>query len=289
MSAKIIDGKALAATLRASVRQDVAGLVARGVRPCVAVILVGNDPASRLYVRNKARASEDTGALSELHEFPENASEAALLERIAALNAEPRVHGILVQLPLPAQIRAERVLEAISPAKDVDGFHPQNLGALVAGRPGFVPCTPAGVMTMLEREGVALAGRHAVVLGRSNIVGKPMALLLLRGDATVTICHSKTRQLPSLARQADILIAAIGRAKFVTAEMVKPGACVIDVGINRLADGSLAGDVDFAAVKEVAGLITPVPGGVGPMTVAMLIANTVRAASRSAAGARENR
>jgi methylenetetrahydrofolate dehydrogenase (NADP+)/methenyltetrahydrofolate cyclohydrolase len=288
MTAKIIDGKALAATLRASVRQDVARLAARGVRPCLAVILVGNNPASRLYVRNKARASEETGALSELHELAENTSEAALLERIAALNADRRVHGILVQLPLPVQIRAERVLEAISPAKDVDGFHPLNLGALVAGRPGFVPCTPAGVMTMLEREGVALAGRHAVVLGRSNIVGKPMALLLLRRDATVTICHSKTRDLSAITRQADVLIAAIGRAKFVTAEMIKPGACVIDVGINRLADGSLAGDVDFAAAKEVAGLITPVPGGVGPMTVAMLIANTVRAAAQSAAGAQEN-
>ena len=288
MTAKIIDGKALAATLRASVRQDVARLAARGVRPCLAVILVGNNPASRLYVRNKARASEETGALSELHELAENTSETALLERIAALNADRRVHGILVQLPLPVQIRAERVLEAISPAKDVDGFHPLNLGALVAGRPGFVPCTPAGVMTMLEREGVALAGRHAVVLGRSNIVGKPMALLLLRRDATVTICHSKTRDLSAITRQADVLIAAIGRAKFVTAEMIKPGACVIDVGINRLADGSLAGDVDFAAAKEVAGLITPVPGGVGPMTVAMLIANTVRAAAQSAAGAQEN-
>jgi len=227
--------------------------------------------------------------LSELHEFPEQVPEAALLERIGALNADRRVHGILVQLPLPAQIRAERVLGAISPAKDVDGFHPENLGALVAGRPGFVPCTPAGVMMMLEREGVTLAGRHAVVLGRSNIVGKPMALLLLRRDATVTICHSKTQQLSVHTRQADILIAAIGRAKFVTAQMLKPGACVIDVGINRLDDGSLSGDVDFAAAKEVAGTITPVPGGVGPMTVAMLIVNTVRAAAQSVAGGGEER
>jgi len=288
MSAKIIDGKALAAMLRASVRQDVAGLVARGVRPCLAVILVGDNPASRVYVRNKARASEETGALSELHEFPENASEAALLERIAALNANPEVHGILVQLPLPPQIRSERVLVSIAPAKDVDGFHLHNLGALVAGHPGFVACTPAGVMKMLEHEEVPLAGRHAVVLGRSNIVGKPMALLLLRQDATVTICHSKTRDLSAITRQADVLIAAVGRAKMVTAEMVKPGACVIDVGINRLADGSLAGDVDYAAVKEIAGLISPVPGGVGPMTVAMLLVNTVLAAAQAAARAGES-
>jgi len=285
MTAKIIDGRSLAATLRASIRQEVAGLAARGVRPCLAVVLVGNDPASRVYVRNKTRASEETGALSELHEFPQDTPEGTLLERIAALNADPRVHGILVQLPLPAQIRTGHVLEAISPAKDVDGFHLRNLGALVAGHPGFVPCTPAGVMKMLEHEDVPLAGRHAVVLGRSNIVGKPMALLLLRRDATVTICHSKTRDLPAITRQADVLIAAVGRARIVTAGMVKRGACVIDVGINRLADGSLAGDVDFAAVKEVAGRITPVPGGVGPMTVAMLLANTVRAAAQAAAGA----
>jgi methylenetetrahydrofolate dehydrogenase (NADP+)/methenyltetrahydrofolate cyclohydrolase len=281
MSARIIDGKAHAAAVRASVKQTVAELAARGVRPCLAVILVGEDPASRVYVRNKTRASEETGTLSELHAFPADISEGTLLERIAALNADPGVHGILVQLPLPAQIRAERVLEAIAPAKDVDGFHPANLGALVANRAGFVPCTPAGVMTLLEREDLNLAGRHAVVVGRSNIVGKPMALLMLRRDATVTICHSKTRELATITRQADVLVAAIGRAKFVTADMVKPGACVIDVGINRLADGSLAGDVDFAAVKEVAGLITPVPGGVGPMTVAMLIVNTVRAAAQA--------
>ena len=289
MSATLIDGRALASALRNSVRQKVAELVARGVRPCLAVILVGNDPASRIYVRNKSRASADTGALSELHEFPEHTAEAALLERIAALNADPRVHGILVQLPLPAQIRTGRVLEAVSPAKDVDGFHLQNLGALVAGRAGFVPCTPAGVMQMIAHAGVPLAGCHAVVLGRSNIVGKPMALLLLREDATVTICHSKTRDLALITRQADVLIAAVGRAKMLTGAMVKPGACVIDVGINRLADGSLAGDVDFATVKEVAGYLTPVPGGVGPMTVAMLLANTARAAERALAGRAETR
>ncbi|TAK50627.1 MAG: bifunctional methylenetetrahydrofolate dehydrogenase/methenyltetrahydrofolate cyclohydrolase FolD [Betaproteobacteria bacterium] len=289
MSATLIDGRALASALRISVRQKVAELVARGVRPCLAVILVGNDPASRIYVRNKSRASEDTGALSELHEFPDHTAEAALLERIAALNADPRVHGILVQLPLPAQIRTGRVLEAVSPEKDVDGFHLHNLGALVAGRAGFVPCTPAGIIKMITHAGVPLAGRHAVVLGRSNIVGKPMALLLLREDATVTICHSKTRDLALITRQADILVAAVGRAKMVTGAMVKPGACVIDVGINRLADGSLAGDVDFASVKEVAGHLTPVPGGVGPMTVAMLLANTARAAERALAGRAEPR
>ena len=278
MPAKILDGKALAAAVRASVRPQVERLAARGVRPRLAVLLAGNDPASRVYVRNKTRAGEEAGIASELHEFPEGVAAAELLGRIEALNADRRVHGILVQLPLPRGLDTGRVLEAVSPAKDVDGFHVQNLGALTAGRPGFVPCTPAGVMRMLEHAGVPLAGRRAVVLGRSNIVGKPMALLLLQRDATVTVCHSKTRDLVEVTRQADILVAAIGRARLVTADMVKPGACVIDVGINRLPDGTLAGDVDFAAVKEVAGWISPVPGGVGPMTVAMLIESTVRAA-----------
>ena len=217
---------------------------------------------------------------SERHEFPGDVSEKALLDKVAALNADPAVHGILVQLPLPAGVNSARVLEAVSPRKDVDGFHAESMGALLSGAPGFVPCTPAGVMRLLEHAQVPLAGRRAVVVGRSNIVGKPLALLLLRKDATVTICHSKTRDLESIARQADILVAAIGRAKLVTAGMVKPGACVIDVGINRLADGSLAGDVDFAAVREVAGWITPVPGGVGPMTIAMLLENCLRAAQR---------
>ena len=281
MTAKIIDGKALASAVRASVRPAVDALAARGVRPGLAVILAGDDSASRAYVRNKVKACAETGLRSEMHEFPAAVSERALLERIASLNHDPRVHGILIQLPLPGQVDAARALEAVSPAKDVDGFHPCNIGALVAGRPTLVPCTPAGVLRMLEHEGVPLAGGRAVVLGRSNIVGKPMALLLLQKDATVTICHSKTRDLRDITRDADILVAAMGRAKLVTADMVKPGACVIDVGINRLPDGSLAGDVDFVAVKEVAGLITPVPGGVGPMTVAMLIANTVRAAELS--------
>ena len=281
MPARLIDGKSLAASLRAAQKSAVESLAARGVRPGLAAILAGNDPASRVYVRNKARACEETGVRSEVHEFPENVSESALLERLALLNADRRVHGILVQLPLPAHLDTARILAAVSPDKDVDGFHAVNLGALLQGRPGFVPGTPAGVMRLLEHAGVPLAGKQATIVGRSTIVGKPLALLLLQKDATVTICHSRTRDLAAVTVQADILVAAVGRAKLITAEMVKPGACVIDVGINRMADGKLAGDVDFAAVKEVAGSITPVPGGVGPMTVAMLIANTVRAAELS--------
>ena len=281
MPAKLIDGKALAASIRASLKPAVAALAARGAQPGLAAVLAGDEPASRVYVRNKARACEQTGLRSEVHELPKDVSEAALLERIAQLNAEPRVHGILVQLPLPPQLDASRVLGAVAQGKDIDGFHPENLGRLIAGRPGFVPCTPAGVMRLLEHAGVVLAGRNATIVGRSTIVGKPMALLLLQKDATVTICHSKTSDLAAVTRRADILIAAAGRANLVTADMVKPGACVIDVGVNRRADGRLAGDVDFAAVKEIAGWITPVPGGVGPMTVAMLIENTVRAAQLS--------
>jgi methylenetetrahydrofolate dehydrogenase (NADP+)/methenyltetrahydrofolate cyclohydrolase len=231
-------------------------------------------------VRNKVRACEETGVRSEMHRYGGDVTERALLDRIAALNSDPAVHGILVQLPLPGRINARRVLEAVAPAKDIDGFHLENLGALVAGQPKFVPCTPAGVMRLLEHAGVTLAGRRAVVIGRSNIVGKPLALLLLQKDATVTICHSKTMELQKLTREADVLIAAVGRPKLVTAAMVKPGACVIDVGINRLADGTLAGDVDFDAVKNVAAWITPVPGGVGPMTIALLLENCVRAASK---------
>ena len=281
MPAKLIDGKSLAAATRAALKDKVTQLAARGVRPGLAAILVGDDPASRVYVRNKARSCEETGLHSEVHELPQNASEGELLERVARLNADPRIHGILVQLPLPKQINADRVLAAISPAKDVDGFHAENLGALLQGRSGFVPGTPAGVMRILEHAGVPLAGARAAIVGRSTIVGKPLALLLLQKDATVTICHSKTKDLAATTRQADILVAAVGRAKLITADMVKPGACVIDVGINRLADGKIAGDVDFASVKDVAGSITPVPGGVGPMTVAMLIVNTVRAAELS--------
>jgi methylenetetrahydrofolate dehydrogenase (NADP+)/methenyltetrahydrofolate cyclohydrolase len=283
MAATIIDGKSLAAVVRAVQKTAVDSLAARRVRPGLAAILAGDDPASRVYVRNKARACEETGVHSEVHEFPQSVSESTLLERVAQLNADPRVHGILVQLPLPPQIEAARVLAAVSPAKDVDGFHAVNLGALVQGRPGFVPGTPAGVMRLIEHAGVPLAGKNATIVGRSTIVGKPLALLLLQKDATVTICHSKTADLAEVTRRADILVAAVGRAKLITADMVKPGACVIDVGVNRLPDGKLAGDVDFAAVREIAGSITPVPGGVGPMTVAMLIVNTVRAAEMSIA------
>jgi len=281
LTAHIIDGKALAAQVRDSVRPAVERLGARGIRPGLAVIIAGDDPASHTYVRNKIKACADTGVRSELHQLPATIAESELLARVQALNADPLVHGILVQMPLPKQIRSANVLDAVSPAKDVDGFHPANLGALVAGMPAVAPCTPAGVMRMLSSEGVALEGRNAVVLGRSTIVGKPMALLLLQRDATVTICHSRTRDLAEVTRRADILVAAVGRANFVGAAMVKPGACVIDVGVNRLADGKLAGDVDFASVREVAGMITPVPGGVGPMTVAMLIHNAVNAALRA--------
>jgi methylenetetrahydrofolate dehydrogenase (NADP+) / methenyltetrahydrofolate cyclohydrolase len=281
MPATLIDGKAVAATVRAEAKSRVAALAARGVRPGLAAILAGADPASRVYVRNKVRACEETGLHSEVHEFPEQVSESALLECIAGLNVDPKVHGILVQLPLPAALDANRVLAAVSPAKDVDGFHAESLGALVRGERGFVPGTPAGVMRLLAEARVPLAGKQAVVVGRSTIVGKPMALLLLQKDATVTICHSKTPDLPAAIRSADVLVAAVGRPKLVTAAMVKPGACVIDVGINRGADGKLVGDVDFDSVKGVAGWITPVPGGVGPMTVAMMISNAVRAAENT--------
>jgi len=277
MAAKIIDGKALAAEVRAALKPAVAALAARGARPGLAAIVAGEDAASRLYVRNKIRACEETGVRSELHELPARVAEEAILERVAALNGDARVHGILVQLPLPRGVDAERVLAAVSPAKDVDGFHADNLGLLLRGTPRFVPCTPAGVMRLLQHAAVPIAGRHAVVIGRSNIVGKPLALLLLQKDATVTICHSKTVQLAALAREADVLVAAAGKPRLVGAGMVKPGACVVDVGIHRGEGGKLMGDVDFEAVKDIAGWITPVPGGVGPMTVAMLIANTVRA------------
>jgi len=281
MPAKLIDGKALAAQVRASLRGGVAALAARGVQPCLAAILAGDDPASRVYVRNKARACEQTGLRSDVHEFPGSASESALIERVQRLNADPGVHGIVVQLPLPPGLDPVRVVGAVSPWKDVDGFHDANLGALLQGRPRFVPGTPAGVMRMLEHAAVPVAGARAVVVGRSVIVGKPLALLLLQKDATVTICHSRTPELAAVARQADILVAAAGRAGLVTEEMVKRGACVIDVGINRLPDGGLAGDVDFEPVRRIAGWISPVPGGVGPMTVAMLMVNTVRAAELS--------
>jgi methylenetetrahydrofolate dehydrogenase (NADP+)/methenyltetrahydrofolate cyclohydrolase len=280
MSAKILDGKSLAAQVRAEVKLKVAALAQRGIRPGLAVVLAGDDPASKVYVRNKTRACEEVGVRSQQIDYPASVTQEELMACIGKLNVDPAVHGILVQLPLPKHIDSARVLEAVSPTKDVDGFHAESMGALLAGTPGFVPCTPAGVMRMLAHWDVPLAGRRATVIGRSNIVGKPLALLLLQKDATVTICHSKTRDLAKVASEADILVAAIGRAKLVGAAMVKPGACVIDVGVNRLADGSLAGDVDFAAVKEVAGWITPVPGGVGPMTIAMLLENCLLAAEK---------
>jgi methylenetetrahydrofolate dehydrogenase (NADP+)/methenyltetrahydrofolate cyclohydrolase len=280
MAARILDGKSLAARLRSEMKLRVDALVQRGARPGLAVVLAGDDAASRVYVRNKTLAAAEIGVHSELHEFGQEIGESALLQKVSSLNRDPAVHGILVQLPLPKHIDVARVLEAVAPAKDVDGFHEANLGALLAGRPGVVPCTPLGVMRLIEHAGVPLAGRHAVVIGRSNIVGKPVALLLLQKDATVTICHSKTPEIESVTKQADILVAAVGRPKLVKAAMVKPGACVIDVGVNRLPDGKLAGDVDFDAVKEVAGWLTPVPGGVGPMTIAMLLENCLRAAAR---------
>jgi methylenetetrahydrofolate dehydrogenase (NADP+) / methenyltetrahydrofolate cyclohydrolase len=279
MAAQILDGKSLAARIRTDVKRKVSELVQRGMRPGLAVILAGDDPASAVYVRNKVRACEETGVRSTLIELSATVSEVELLERVRSLNEDRDVHGILVQLPLPKQVNAARVLEAVAPAKDVDGFHEANLGALLAGAPRLVPCTPAGVMRLLEHAAIPLAGRRAVVIGRSNIVGKPLALLLLQKDATVTICHSKSRDLERVSAEAEILIAAVGRPKLVVPAMVKPGACVIDVGVNRLSDGRLAGDVDFEAVKNIAGWITPVPGGVGPMTIAMLLENCLKAVS----------
>jgi methylenetetrahydrofolate dehydrogenase (NADP+) / methenyltetrahydrofolate cyclohydrolase len=280
MPARILDGKALAAQVRAGLKGKIDALVRRGVQPGLAVILAGDDAASKVYVRNKTHACEEVGVRSQQIDYPASVTQEELIGRIRKLNADPAVHGILVQLPLPKPIDAARVLAAVAPEKDVDGFHQANLGALLAGRPGVVPCTPLGCLRLIEHAGVTIAGSHAVVVGRSNIVGKPVAQLLLQRDATVTICHSKTRDLAAVCRSADILVAAIGRAKFITADMVKPGACVIDVGINRLPDGKLAGDVDTERVKDVAGWITPVPGGVGPMTIAMLLENCLNAASK---------
>ena len=278
MTAKLIDGAALAQTLRSQYRERAKTLGASGYPPGLAVVMVGEQPASRTYVRHKMKACTEAGFHAELIELPASLSEAALLTLIAQLNLNPAIDGILVQLPLPPQIDSRKVVEAIDPAKDVDGFHPANAGALMTGAPRFVPCTPAGIMAMLDSEGIDPQGRHAVVIGRSNIVGKPLALLLLQAGATVTMCHSKTVDLAAIARQADILIAATGRANLMTKNMVKPGACVIDVGINRDANGKLCGDVDFAGVRAIAGWITPVPGGVGPMTIAMLLANTLKSA-----------
>ena len=285
MTAQLIDGNALSQQLRADVARRAAALRARGMAPGLAVVLVGENPASQVYVRNKVKACQDNGLHSVLESYPASLSEADLLARVDALNRDPAIHGILVQLPLPAHIDAQKVIEAISPHKDVDGFHVASAGALMVGQPGFWPCTPYGCMKMLESlndgSGYELKGKHAVVIGRSNIVGKPMALMLLQKNATVTICHSGTQNLKALTLQADVVVAAVGKRNVLTADMVKPGAVVIDVGMNRNEAGKLCGDVDFEGVKEVAGWITPVPGGVGPMTITMLLVNTLEAAERS--------
>ena len=281
MTARIIDGKAIAQEVRAEWKLRADALKARGVTPGLAVIIVGEDAASKVYVANKVKACAELGLHSEHIVMAADTSEATLLAKIAELNADPKIHGILVQLPVPKHIDSNKVLLAISPNKDVDGFHPMNVGALVTGNTLFQPCTPYGVMKLLEKSGVSIEGKHAVVVGRSNIVGKPMALMLLQQNATVTICTSKTVDLARFTRDADILVVAIGRARMITGDMIKPGAAVIDVGMNRPADGKLCGDVDFDSAKEVAGWITPVPGGVGPMTISMLVASTVQAAERS--------
>jgi methylenetetrahydrofolate dehydrogenase (NADP+)/methenyltetrahydrofolate cyclohydrolase len=279
-TASIIDGNALSAQLRADVMRRADALKARGITPGLAVLLVGENSASQVYVRNKVKACADAGLHSVLERHDADMTEAALLARIDALNKDPAIHGILVQLPVPKHIDANKVIEAIAPEKDVDGFHIASAGALMVGQPGFVPCTPYGCMKMLESIGYDLRGKHAVVIGRSNIVGKPMAMLLLQQNATVTICHSGTKDLKAMTLQADVIVAAVGKVNVLTADMVKPGAVVIDVGMNRNAEGKLCGDVDYAGVREVAGHITPVPGGVGPMTITMLLVNTLESAER---------
>jgi methylenetetrahydrofolate dehydrogenase (NADP+)/methenyltetrahydrofolate cyclohydrolase len=282
MTARLIDGNALAASVRGELADRVNALKAQGVTPGLAVVLVGSDPASAVYVRNKVAACEKVGMHSVKIEYPADEAQAAVLAKIDELNKDASIHGILVQLPLPKHFDSELVLEAIAPEKDVDGFHAENVGALMQGQPRFIPCTPYGVMKMLESAGTQLKGAEAVVVGRSNIVGKPMAMLLMAAGATVTVCHSQTRDLKFHTKRADILVAAVGRAKMITGDMIKPGAVVIDVGINRTEDGKLCGDVDFDSAKEVAGAISPVPGGAGPMTITMLLANTLEAAERAA-------
>ncbi|MCL2545282.1 MAG: bifunctional methylenetetrahydrofolate dehydrogenase/methenyltetrahydrofolate cyclohydrolase FolD [Clostridia bacterium] len=280
MPAELIDGKLVSALWLDKLAERVRSLEARGVRPHLAVVLVGEDEASQIYVRNKERACERIGIASTVIRLPADAGQQALEDRVRALNADPAVHGILVQLPLPGPLQEEPILALIDPDKDVDGFHAVNMGRLFGGMPALVPCTPKGCMALLEHYGIPLSGKEAVVVGRSNIVGKPMAVLLTQANATVTVCHSRTRDLAAHCRRADILVAAIGRPRFITADMIKPGATVIDVGINRV-DGKVVGDVDFDAAREVAGAITPVPGGVGRMTIAMLLSNTLDAAERS--------
>jgi methylenetetrahydrofolate dehydrogenase (NADP+)/methenyltetrahydrofolate cyclohydrolase len=280
MTAQRIDGNALSQKLRADVAARTSALKAKGITPGLAVVLVGDNAASQVYVRNKVKACEDSGLHSVLEKYPESFTEAELLSRIDALNHDISIHGILVQLPLPAHIDAQKVIEAISPAKDVDGFHIASAGALMTGMPGFWPCTPYGCMKMLESIHYDLKGKHAVVIGRSNIVGKPMAMMLLQKNATVTICHSGTQNLKAMTLQADVIVAAVGKRNVLTADMVKPGAVVLDVGMNRNDEGKLCGDVDFSGVEQVASYITPVPGGVGPMTITMLLVNTLEAAER---------
>jgi methylenetetrahydrofolate dehydrogenase (NADP+) / methenyltetrahydrofolate cyclohydrolase len=287
MSARLIDGAGIAQRLQAQLREQLATRLApEGIVPGLTVVLVGENPASRIYVRRKIKACGEVGIRSNLIELADTVAEARLLDAIERLNADASVHGILVQLPLPKHISVAKVQNAIRPEKDVDAFHPRNVGALVTGEPALEPCTPLGCLRLLEEEGVAIQGRHAVIVGRSNIVGKPMALLLLQRSATVTICHSKTPDLGAITRQGDILVAAVGVPRLIKGSMIKPGAAVLDVGINRLPDSTLCGDVDFEAAREVAGLITPVPGGVGPMTIAMLLHNTVLAAMRAHARSR---
>lgn len=278
MTQHIINGKELVADIRGKLKEEIDVLAHGGFRPGLAVVLVGDDPASAVYVRNKAKACEQVGIYSEVHRLPAETSQTELLELVDKLNRDSNIHGILVQLPLPAHISEDAVIDAIAVEKDVDGFHPINVGNLSIGKPSLLPCTPAGIIEIIKRTGISISGKRAVVIGRSNIVGKPVAMLLLRENATVTVCHSRTENMKELCREADILVVAIGKPKFVTKDFVKPGAVVIDVGINRLDDGKLAGDVDFDDVVDTAGPITPVPGVVGPMTITMLLQNTLQAA-----------
>jgi methylenetetrahydrofolate dehydrogenase (NADP+) / methenyltetrahydrofolate cyclohydrolase len=282
--AQIIDGKAIAAKIRGKLSANVTELKSKGITPGLAVVLVGEDPASKVYVSMKEKACADVGIFSDEYKLPAETTEAELLALIDRLNNDPKIHGILVQLPLPRQINTDRVLEAISPAKDADGFHPYNVGRLVVGKPTFQPCTPYGVMVLLKETGIELAGKEVVIVGRSNIVGKPVAFMCLQENATVTICHSKTRDLAAKVAQADVLIAAVGVPEMIKGEWIKEGAVVIDVGVNRVGDKKLVGDVEFAAAEKRAAAITPVPGGVGPMTITMLLHNTVQSAKKAAAG-----
>ena len=281
MSAIIIDGKALAAEIREKIKEDTARMTSAGIRPGLAVVLVGDDQASKVYVRNKKAACEEAGILSEEYTLPASTSEAELLELIHKLNNKKDIHGILVQAPLPSHINFKTITENILPEKDVDAFHPYNVGKIMIGDFDFLPCTPAGVMELIKKAGVSVSGKNCVVVGRSNIVGKPQSMLLLKENGTVTICHSKTENLADFTKKADILVVAVGRAEMIKGDMIKPGAVVIDVGMNRNSEGKLVGDVDFSTAKDVAGYITPVPGGVGPMTITMLLKNTLKAAELS--------